>query len=227
MFFEDAIQLSNLLELTLTGKEGGKAIGRVPMAGIPHHSAKRYCTELIRRGLSVALCDQLETTAVKGALLKRGITRVLTPGTVIEEGMLAARRNNWLAAVVVEPAQDSQACKWGLASTDVNTGEFLVTQRQDSTALHQELTQLDVAELLWGDPNGSPKWCPEKIQLTRVSSTSFSYPEAERSLKSHYQLSTLDGLGLQEVPLALRATGGLLAYLSETPSPSSSATARA
>ena len=62
-FFEDAIQLSRLLELTLTGKEGGKAIGRVPMAGIPHHAAERYCTELIRRGLSVALCDQLETTA--------------------------------------------------------------------------------------------------------------------------------------------------------------------
>lgn len=117
-FFEDAIQLSHLLELTLIGKEGGKAIGRLPMAGIPHHTAERYCTELIRRGLCVALCDQLETTAAKGALLKRGITRMLTPGTVIEEGMLAAHRNNWLAAVVVEPAQNGQYCQWGLASTD-------------------------------------------------------------------------------------------------------------
>ena len=81
-FFEDAVELSRVLELTLTGKEGGKAIGRVPMAGIPHHAAERYCTELIRRGYSVALCDQLETTPAKGALLKRGITRVLTPGTV-------------------------------------------------------------------------------------------------------------------------------------------------
>ncbi len=97
-FFEDAVELSRVLELTLTGKEGGKAIGRVPMAGIPHHAAERYCAELIRRGYSVALCDQLETTPAKGALLKRGITRVLTPGTVLEEGMLAARRNNWLAA---------------------------------------------------------------------------------------------------------------------------------
>ncbi len=215
-FFEDAIQLSHLLELTLTGKEGGKAIGRVPMAGIPHHAADRYCTELIRRGLSVALCDQLETTAAKGELLKRGITRVLTPGTVIEEGMLAARRNNWLAAVVVEPAQEGEACQWGLASTDVSTGEFLVSQRQDSAALHQELAQLDAAELLWGDPNSSPSWCPKRVQLTTMSSTPFSYPEAERSLKSHYQLSTLDGLGLQEVPLALRAAGGLLAYLKDT-----------
>ena len=88
-FFEDAIKLSRVLELTLTGKEGGKAIGRVPMAGIPHHAAERYCAELIKQGYSVALCDQLETTPTKGALLKRDITRVLTPGTVLEEGMLS------------------------------------------------------------------------------------------------------------------------------------------
>ena len=109
-FFEDAITLSRVLELTLTGKEGGKAIGRVPMAGIPHHAAERYCGELIRRGFSVALCDQLEATPAKGALLKRDITRVLTPGTVLEEGLLSARRNNWLAAVVVEPAQGIAPC---------------------------------------------------------------------------------------------------------------------
>jgi DNA mismatch repair protein MutS len=98
-FFEDAITLSRELELTLTGKDAGKTIGRVPMAGIPHHAAERYCSDLIRLGYSVALCDQLETTPAKGALLKRDITRVLTPGTVLEEGMLSARRNNWLAAV--------------------------------------------------------------------------------------------------------------------------------
>ena len=76
-FFEDAITLSRELELTLTGKDAGKAIGRVPMAGIPHHAAERYCSDLIRLGYSVALCDQLETTPAKGALLKRDITRVL------------------------------------------------------------------------------------------------------------------------------------------------------
>ena len=83
-FFEDAITLSRELELTLTGKDAGKAIGRVPMAGIPHHAAERYCSDLIRLGYSVALCDQLETTPAKGALLKRDITRVLTPGTVLD-----------------------------------------------------------------------------------------------------------------------------------------------
>ena len=215
-FFEDAITLSRLLELTLTGKEGGKAIGRVPMAGIPHHAAERYCSELIRRGLSVALCDQLETTPAKGALLKRDITRVLTPGTVLEEGMLSSRRNNWLAAVVIEPAHRDEPFRWGLASADVSTGEVQVMQRQDSDALHQQLAQLGAAELLSSTPESNPAWCPDQLRLTSVASTPFSRPAAEAALLRHYKLANLDGLGLQELPLALRAMGGLLAYLRDT-----------
>ena len=215
-FFEDAIPLSRELELTLTGKEGGKAIGRVPMAGIPHHAAERYCGELIRRGCSVAICDQLETTPTKGALLKRGITRVLTPGTVLEEGMLAARRNNWLAAVVVEPPQGKQPLRWGLASADVSTGEVQVMQREHSDALHQQLAQLAASELLWSEPGDAPAWCPDRLRLTPVASTPFSRPAAEAALLQHYNLASLDGLGLPELPLALRAMGGLLAYLRDT-----------
>ncbi|MEC8688434.1 MAG: DNA mismatch repair protein MutS, partial [Cyanobacteriota bacterium] len=204
-FFEDAITLSRVLELTLTGKEGGKAIGRVPMAGIPHHAAERYCADLIRRGFSVALCDQLESTPAKGALLKRDITRVLTPGTVLEEGMLSARRNNWLAAVVVEPANGQQPLRWGLASADVSTGEVQVMQRSDSDALHQQLAQLGASELLWSGDGTTPLWCPDQLRLTPVASTPFSRPEAEAALLHHYKLASLDGLGLPELPLALRA----------------------
>ena len=217
-FFEDAIELSRVLELTLTGKEGGKAIGRVPMAGIPHHAAERYCAELIKQGYSVALCDQLETTPTKGALLKRDITRVLTPGTVLEEGMLSARRNNWLAAVVVEPAQGKQPLRWGLASADVSTGEVQVMQREESSALHQQLAQQEASELLWAAAHDAerPAWCPERLRLTPMASTPFSPAEAERTLQQHYGLSSLDGLGLPEHPLALQALGGLLRYLQET-----------
>ena len=257
-FFEDAIQLSRLLELTLTGKEGGRGIGRVPMAGIPHHAAERYCAELVRRGMSVALCDQLESTPAKGALLRRDITRVLTPGTVIEEGLLAARRNNWLCAVVLEGA------RWGLAVADVSTGEFRVTERQDSGALHQELLQLEAAEVIWpglatatatataaaaatakatataaalavasansnsgcGNSNSNPNpnlptsaqpaWCPTGLRLTSWRRTPFESPEARARLLSRFRLASLDGLGLSELPLALRAAGGLLAYLDST-----------
>ena len=218
-FFDDAIELSRVLELTLTGKDGGKAIGRVPMAGIPHHAAERYCTELIKQGYSVALCDQLETTPAKGALLKRDITRVLTPGTVLEEGMLSARRNNWLAAVVVEPAQDKQPLRWGLASADVSTGEVQVMQREHSSALHQHLAQQEASELLWipGDDDAiRPAWCPERLRLTPMARTPFSPAEAQRTLLQHYRLSSLDGLGLTEHPLAQQALGGLLHYLQDT-----------
>ena len=215
-FFEDAITLSRLLELTLTGKEGGKAVGRVPMAGIPHHAAERYCAELVRRGLSVALCDQLESTPAKGELLKRGITRVLTPGTVLEEGLLAARLNNWLCAVVMEGA-----C-WGLAVADVSTGEFRVTERTGSAGLHQELLQVEAAEVLWPGATASasatpcPTWCPEALRLTTLPRTPFEAPEASATLKQRFGLASLDGLGLGEAPLALRAAGGLVAYLDDT-----------
>ena len=220
-FFEDAIRLSRLLELTLTGKEAGKQIGRVPMAGIPHHAAERYCSELIRRGLSVALCDQLEAApasgSAKGTLLRRDITRVLTPGTVLEEGLLSARRNNWLAAVVVEPAQGRQPFRWGLACADVSTGEFLVREQDNSAALHQELARLDPAELIHHSEDGvAPSWCPERLQRCDIGNTPFSQPEAEALLLERFRLQTLDGLGLQNVPLAMRAAGGLLAYLGET-----------
>ena len=92
-FFEDAITLSQLLEITLTSKEAGKKIGKIPMAGIPHHASDRYCTELIKKGLSIAICDQLEAAPAKGnKLIKRGITRLITPGTILEEGMLSAKK---------------------------------------------------------------------------------------------------------------------------------------
>ncbi|MEO1002018.1 MAG: DNA mismatch repair protein MutS [Cyanobacteria bacterium J06638_7] len=216
-FFEDALSVSRLLELTLTGKEAGKAIGRVPMAGIPHHAAERHCGELVRRGLSVALCDQLEEpggrSQGRGELLRRDITRVLTPGTVLEEGMLAARRNNWLCAVVL----DGSAARWGLAVADVSTGEFRVSERGGSDALHQELLRLEAAEVLWpGGAAPSPGWCPTSQRLTTLPRTPFETAEAGATLRQRFGLASLDGLGLGEAPLALRAAGGLVHYLDGT-----------
>ena len=208
-FFEDALLTRQLLELTLTGKEGGKAHGRVPMAGIPHHACERYCSELVRRGYCVALCDQLETVAAKGELLWRNITRVLTPGTVLEEGMLSARRNNWLAAVVLHKN------RWGLAVADVSTGEFLVREREGLELLQQELQQLEAAELLLPglEANQKPAWCAAGLNVTPQLRSPFESSEASRTLLKRYGLSSIEGLGLIEFPLALRAAGGLISYL--------------
>ena len=208
-FFEDALLTSQLLELTLTGKEGGKAHGRVPMAGIPHHASERYCSELVRRGYAVALCDQLEAVAAKGELLRRDITRVLTPGTVLEEGMLSARRNNWLAAVVLHNN------RWGLAVADVSTGEFLVREREGLELLQQELEQLEAAELLLPghEANQKPAWCTAGLNVTPQLRSPFESSEASRTLLKRYGLSSIEGLGLIEFPLALRAAGGLISYL--------------
>ncbi|MEB3157177.1 MAG: DNA mismatch repair protein MutS, partial [Cyanobacteriota bacterium] len=228
-FFEDAITVSRLLELALTGKEAGKAIGRVPMAGLPHHAVERYCGELVRRGLSVALCDQLETTPSNGQLLRRDITRVLTPGTVLEEGMLAARRNNWLCAVVLEGA------RWGLAVADVSTGDFRVSEQEGLAALHQELLRQEAAEVVWTQPPGgeapgeaSPSWCPTGVRHTPQPRAPFEAPQAQHRLRERYGVARLEGLGLSETPLALRAAGGLLAYLDSTqPDPGGEEAARA
>ncbi len=216
-FFEDAITVSHLLELSLTGKEGGKSIGRVPMAGIPHHAVERYCSELVQRGRCVALCDQVETTPSKGTLLRREITRVLTPGTVLEEGMLAARRNNWLCAVF------PQGARWGMAVADVSTGEFRLSEQEGLAALHQELLQLEAAEVVWPQPPAEegaeidhPSWCPKELRHTPQPRLPFEMPQARQRLLERYRLAGLEGLGLAEAPLALRAAGGLLAYLDST-----------
>ena len=238
-FFEDAVTASTLLELTLTGKEGGRAIGRVPMAGIPHHALERHATQLLRHGRSVAVCDQLEaaSSTTKG-LLRRDITRVLTPGTVLEEGMLSARQNNWLAAVLASDGfggskhgngngnGNGHGPTWGLAVADVSTGEFQATQVESSSQLNQELLRLQVAELLL--PHGDdqqeedaaamapPPWCPAGLTVGTAPRRAFQPMAAEAVLQERFRLAGISGLGLHGLPWALGACGGLLHYLQDT-----------
>jgi len=165
-FFQDAITIARELELVLTAKHAGEEVGQVPLAGIPHHSLDRYCAQLVEKGYAVAVCDQVEDAAeVQGRLVQREITRVITPGTVLEEGMLNARRNNFLAAVVIAGNH------WGLAYADVSTGEFLTTQSQESETLTQELMRLQPAEIL------VPTNAPDLISLLRPGEKSEQLPE--------------------------------------------------
>jgi DNA mismatch repair protein MutS len=224
-FFQDAIVVSRELEIVLTSKDGGKEIGRVPLSGIPHHALDRYCALLVERGYAVAICDQVEEAAdAQGRLVQREITRVITPGTVLEEGMLNARRNNFLAAVVIAGNH------WGLAVADVSTGEFLTTQSQNLEQLTQELMRLQPSEVLVptnapdlggllrpGQKSDQlPECLPSQFCYTLRAQTPFSQTEARQRLLQQFRVRSLEGMGCEHLSLAVRAAGGLLDYLDDT-----------
>ncbi|MGG6296510.1 DNA mismatch repair protein MutS [Leptolyngbya sp. AN02str] len=224
-FFQDAITVARELELVLTSKDAGKEVGRVPLAGIPHHALERYCALLVERGFAVAICDQTEDAAdVQGRLVQREVTRVITPGTILEEGMLNARRNNYLAAVVIAGNH------WGLAIADVSTGEFLTTQSADLEQLAQELLRLHPSEILIptnapdlgsllrpGDRSDQlPACLPTQFCYTLRSQAPFIQAEARQRLLERFRVRSLEGMGCEQLPLAVRAAGGLLQYIEDT-----------
>ncbi|MBE9029273.1 DNA mismatch repair protein MutS [filamentous cyanobacterium LEGE 11480] len=224
-FFQDAVTVARELELVLTSKEGGKAVGRVPLAGIPHHALDRYCASLVEKGYAVAVCDQVEDPALaEGKLVRREVTRVITPGTLLEEGMLNARKNNYLAAVVITQTH------WGLAFADISTGEFLTTQSTGLDQLNQELTRLHPAEILFpvnapdlggllrpGQTSDQlPDGLPTQFCYTLRPQSGFVQAEARSRLMNRFKLRSLEGVGCEQRPLATRAAGGLLEYLEST-----------
>ncbi len=226
-FFLDALTVSQELELVLTSKEGGKEIGRVPMTGVPHHALERYCAMLVEKGYAIAICDQVEDAEVAAAQhrqVRREVTRVLTPGTLLDDGMLQARCNNFLAAVVIAGSH------WGLAYADISTGEFLTTQESNLEQLTQELMRLQPSEVLvpTNAPDlGSllrpgetsehlPSCLPTSFCYALRSHTPFTPAEARQRLVQKFRVRSLEGLGCEHLPLAVRAAGGLLQYLEET-----------
>ena len=222
-FFEDAVIVARELELTLTSKHGGE-VGRVAMTGVPHHAWERYTTQLIEKGYAVVICDQVEDAAQAVGLVRREVTRILTPGTLLEEGMLKASRNNYLAAVVIA------ANHWGLAYADISTGEFLTTQASNLEHLTQELMRLQPSEVLF--PTNAPDWrallrpgeksehlpecLPPSFCYALRSQLPFSSAEARQRLLQRFKVRSLEGFGCEDLPLAVRAAGGLLEYLEET-----------
>ncbi|QMS90363.1 DNA mismatch repair protein MutS [Nostoc edaphicum CCNP1411] len=223
-YFQDAVKLAQELELVLTSKQAGEQ-GRVAMSGVPHHAWERYATLLVEKGYAVVICDQVEDASeAAGRLVRREVTRILTPGTLLEEGMLKSSRNNYLAAVVIA------ANHWGLAYADISTGEFLTTQSSDLEHLTQELMRLQPSEVLvpTNAPDlGSllrpgetsphlPECLPPSFCYSLRSQLPFSQGEARPRLLQKFKVRSLEGLGCDHLPLAVRAAGGLLEYLEDT-----------
>ncbi|MBD2269612.1 DNA mismatch repair protein MutS [Anabaena sp. FACHB-1391] len=222
-FFQDAVTVSRELELVLTSKHGGD-VGRVAMTGVPHHAWERYTTQLVEKGYAVVICDQVEDSADAIGLVKREVTRILTPGTLLEEGMLKASRNNYIAAVVIAVNH------WGLAYADISTGEFLTSQGSNLEHLTQELMRLQPAEVLFptnapdlgsllrpGETSPSlPQCLPPSFCYSLRSQVPFSQAEARSKLLQKFKMRSLEGLGCEHLPLAVRAAGGLIDYIEDT-----------
>ena len=215
-FFEDAILISEALEITLTSKDGGKAIGRVPMAGIPHHALERYSSELIKKNHSIVICDQIEKSFGKNSgPIKRAVTRIMTPGTVIEEGMLVAKKNNWLTAIYIdEPKLPEDTC-WGISRADVSTGELISLEGASLNKLCDEITKLDASEIIIGSEEEKNLLSIQSkfMKFTVTQKTDFSLHEASNALKKYFQIHTLEGLGLKHLNNVTKSLGGLLTYL--------------
>mgnify|MGYP000751194026 FL=1 len=222
-FFQDAVTVSSELELVLTSKHGGE-LGRIAMTGVPHHAWERYTTLLVEKGYAVVICDQVEDSSEAVGLVKREVTRILTPGTLLEEGMLQTSRNNYLAAVVIAVNH------WGLAYADISTGEFLTCEGSDLEHLTQELMRLQPSEVLFptnapnlgtllrpGETSPSlPQCLPPTFCYSLRSQLPFSQSEARSKLLQKFKLRSLEGLGCEHLPLAVRAAGGLLEYIEDT-----------
>ncbi len=203
LFYEDAVIAARELQITLTArnKEKGEPI---PMCGVPHHAVENYLTRLIQKGYRVAICEQMEDARLARKLVRREITRIVTPGTATESNLVPPRENNYLAAVATH-GQTS-----GLAHVDVSTGEFRVTEVPASEASNA-LEALSAKEVLL--PQGSE---PLGGFVTEIDDWVFGRDYGERLLKDHFGLLSLEGCGLSGKPHAVAAAGAVLHYLKET-----------
>jgi DNA mismatch repair protein MutS len=211
LFFDDAVTAARELEITLTSrnKEKGAAI---PMCGVPYHAAEGYIARLVQKGYRVAVCDQMEDPRLAKKLVKRELSRIVTPGTAVDANA-ASRENLYLAAV---------ACAGGrsaVAHADLSTGEFRVTEMEPDEVAGA-LEQLNAREVLFpGDLPLAPAALTgraARFLRTELEDWVFSPDYAGRALRDHFKLLSLDGCGLANRPAAVGAAGALLHYLRET-----------
>src|SRR6266852_4151799 len=210
LFFEDAVTAARELEITLTSRNKEKGMA-IPMCGVPYHAAEGYVARLIHKGYRVAICDQMEPAGAGKKLVKREITRIVTPGTATDAHLLRSHENNYLAAVARSGARA------GIAHVDVSTGEFKVTELE-TAEVQAALEHLGAREVLF--PADLPLFASQE-KSTRYLRTDledwiFSFDYADRMLRDHFHLLSLDGQGLAGRHAAICAAGAILHYLRDT-----------
>ncbi len=225
LFFEDAIVAARELQLTLTARDKAKS---VPMCGVPYHAAETYLQRLLRKGYRIAICEQMEDPKLAKGVVRREVTRVLTPGTSVDPS-LGAEQSNYLASVAVSGSARDMAC--GLALVDLSTGEFRATEFRGSAAwslLVDELGRVRPVELLYGQGLlGGVNLAGEEREETAVGLDGirtktaveewvFTAEYAVPLLRSHFKLHSLDGMGLGGHEAAAVAAGALLHYMRAT-----------
>jgi len=209
LFHDDAKTAARTLNLALTSREKGE--NAVPMAGFPHHQLESYLGKLIAAGFRVAVCDQVEDPKTAKGLVRREVTRVVTPGTVTDEALLDPRQSNYLAAV--SPGDPA-----GVAWVELSTGRFVAAsfpQRQ----LADALARISPSECLLAEgAEPLPGYLEEEMMLTRRPDWAFAVSTAREALSKHFGTAGLEGFGFtsdEDVP-AIRAAGAILDYLTET-----------
>lgn len=207
LFFDDAKKASSLLDLTLTAR--GKSNGEpIPMAGIPHHAADGYLATLVKAGQSVALCEQIGDPATTKGPVERKVMRVVTPGTVTDEALLDARKDNVLLVV------DGRENQYGVAHINVSSGYFGVFEADSLEILQTEIERLQPAEILCNEILGD--LLAQYKQLKLRPNWEFDTDSATRSLCQQFGVFDLTAFDCHELPLALSAAGSALNFIKET-----------
>ena len=215
MFFDDAVTTSRELELTLTGKDCGLT-ERAPMCGVPYHAAEVYINRLVAKGYKVAICEQMEDPKEAKGMVRREVIRVVTPGTNLNTQALDETKNNYIMAVVY------LSNRFGIAIADVTTGDFMVTEVDKIRTLLDEVYKFSPAEIICNEA-----FCMSGVDLDEIKnrlnislypleSWYFDDDLCVRTLKEHFHVGTLEGLGLKDYECATIGAGALLTYLLET-----------
>ena len=214
MFFEDAELVSRELELTLTGKSCGLE-ERAPMCGVPYHAAEIYLNRLIAKGYKVAICEQVEDPKEAKGLVKREVTRIVTPGTNLDIQALDDKRNNYLMCIFCMGEE------YGLCVTDITIGDFLVTELVGERKLLDEIYKFLPSEIICNEAFSLSSFDFEEIKsklsitVYNLDSWYFDEESAKEKIKRHFNVELLEGLGLNDFPAGVIAAGAALNYLYE------------